>query len=233
MPAGVNFGIVGSGNFNLNNDGRVSFGTVLQGTAVTQNVNVQVSGGFPGVPAVITVPGIQGNQEAIVTGMPNALQVIARTGDPAPGFDGLYHKVVTNNGSLVMNNAGDILFQSDTTPFAAGATIGSVGQLLATVPTGPSVLWGWSQSYGLLPMFYTGQSVEVDPGIFKTVSQFSVHNADNGDGGSSGLNDNGTFVVSLAFTDNSWAYVTAQIPAPSTGAMALLGLGMLGRRRRK
>lgn len=231
MPAGVNFGNVGAANFNINNSGRVSFGNFMQGPGVITTANAQLAG-FP--PTSVLTPGVMGNDVAIITGPANNLQVIARSGDLAPGMGGLHHKITANNGSLLMNNNGDILFQSDTTPYAAGESIGVAGGPLSSIlADGPTVLWGWTQSYGLLPMFYTGQQIEVETGVFKSIVQMTVTNPDNGDGGSSGLNDNGEFVVSLLFADNTWGYVKAQIPAPGTGVMSVLGLGVLARRRRR
>lgn len=185
---------------------------------------------------LITVPGVQGNADAFIAGPANNLQVIARTGDPAPGFPNLYLSVTTSNGSLIQNNAGEVMFTSALTPYAAGASIGVVGQTpAASVLTTPfnTVLWGWSSGFGLVPLLYGGQMIEVDPGVFKKISTISTNNADNGDGGSSELNDSGIFAVQVTFTDTSYSIIKLQIPAPGTGAMALLGLGALARRRRK
>jgi hypothetical protein len=68
--------------------------------------------------------------------------------------------------------------------------------------------------------------------VFKRLVQWSVSPQDNGDGGAAGLNDSGRFTARLSFDDNTWAVTTLQIPAPSAGVLALMGLGAMGCRRR-
>ncbi|GEM_PF-2322082 len=89
-------------------------------------------------------------------------------------------------------------------------------------------------------MLYVGQQIEVEPGIFKYITQYSLSNTDNGDGSSLGLNDNGQFVAMSRLADTATSttatptlYVVLQIPAPGTGVLALLGLTAISRRRRR
>jgi uncharacterized protein (TIGR03382 family) len=231
-PANTNFGIITTASMSINNGGTILANGSLQGSAVTANVAYQWNQFGDGL---IVSTGVMGSDSAVFAGTATAggLRIIARQGFAAPGTD-LYFGTISTNGTFALNNNGDMLFSTDTTRYAAGATIGVVGMTPAAsvLPGGPTVLWAYSDAYGLLPMVYSGQSVEVETGVFKTISQFNVMATDNGDGGSSGLNDNGTFALKLTFTDSSWAVVTRQIPAPGTGAIALLGLGVMGRRRR-
>jgi MYXO-CTERM domain-containing protein len=53
------------------------------------------------------------------------------------------------------------------------------------------------------------------------------------DGHASGLNDLRQVVFSAKFTDGSSGVFLTTIPAPAGGAVALVGLGLLGTRRRR
>jgi hypothetical protein len=199
---------------------------------VINNVNAQFDFGNP--PRVATT-GVQGNNAAILVGtIDGGFSMIARRGAPAPGTDGLFFNLEPSALNPVLNNNNSFLFDTETTRYMAGETIGVVGETASSIrPAGPRIMYSWSPSYGLVPMIYQGQALEVETGVFKTVSQWNVNALDNGNAGGAGLNDDGVFAARITFTDNSWAVIRMQIPAPGTGMMAMLGLGALARRRRR
>jgi hypothetical protein len=225
----VRVGQISTVNLGINNGGNLLFGTALQGSGVIPKVNVQTD--F--LTGIVTASGNMGNDNMLVYGQPNALTVIARAGDAAPGLTGFYLDVNASSANLCGNNSGDVVFRADTTPYAPGVTIGVVGQPFNGASTvGPAVLYGWNTAFGLVPLMVQGQSVEVDPGVFKTLANFSLLQFGNGDGACQGLNDAGQFVVQCNFTDGTWADIKLQVPTPGVGALALLGLGVASRRRR-
>lgn len=236
LGANVNLGQinVNGSNLSINNSGRFAFGASLQGAGVTQSVFPEVD--FFGFPQLVLSAGLQGDEQAVITGdVATGLNVIARRGDPAPGLPGLRLQIETASLQIALNNNGDILFSTATTPYNIGDTIGVVGEpaLTSILPGGPTLLMGWTQTAGLIPLLATGQQIEVEPGLFKTLSIFSVLGSDNGDGGAGGLNDNGQFAANLFFEDGTWAVTTLFVPAPGAASLAILGFGAFARRRRR
>jgi hypothetical protein len=242
----VHLGTVAGVGMHINNNGQVAFHAFLQSTdstSVTANVSPVTSGGL------VTTPGNGANNTAVFTGMPGgtgptALHMIARTGDPAPGFNGAYLDLSAANNKILLNNAGDVVLTASLTANAGGAgTIGTVGQPLPpTVSFSQTVLYAYNVSYGLVPLIYTGEAVDVGAGSPKYVASFNANSSRNGDGGMLQLNDNGQLVLQVNLSDNpingavtpsSTAYIVLQVPTPGAGAMALLGVGLLARRRRR
>jgi uncharacterized protein (TIGR03382 family) len=252
----VRLGSINTSNLAMNNSGTLAFAATLQGAA-TATVGPVATTYFPppfGLPtpgAPLITPGVMGNDTAIFAGTPGmtgptGLRALARTGDAAPGFTGYYYNVQPSQGSSVLlNNAGDVLFKSQVVNTAAGTEFTINGWQLATgsnYPTQSSIdaLFGYSAALDtIVPMLYVGQSIEVATGVFKYISQYGVNSGDNGDGSSVGLNDDGTFVAWVRLADapggnpTSTSYVVLQIPAPATAVLGLVGLGAMGRRRRR
>jgi hypothetical protein len=249
--ANVRQGTFGSGGLAINNDGKIAYVSSLQGAGVTPTVAPVYTVTFPppfGLPTqgppTIT-PGSFGNDTAIFAGMPGVtgptgLHAIARKGELAPGFGGLAYDIQPSSTTLNgLNNAGDVLFSASVVNKVAGEAIDAYG------PAGGALsfnaLFGYSAALDqTFPMLYRGQSVEVSSGVFKYVLQFAVTATDNGNGSSLGLSDNGQFVAYAQFGDtpsatasSSYGYIVMTIPAAGTGSLSLLGLAVMGRRRRR
>lgn len=253
----VRQGTINGSNMAINNSGVIAYASTLQGSvqatvAPTATITFPPPFGLPTQGPPLITPGVMGNDAAIFLGMPGAggsggLRAIARTGDAAPGFTGMYYNIQPGNGGAVnLNNAGDLLFRCPVVNTAAGTEFTINGWQLAGGSNYPSqwsfsdVLFGYSAALDqVVPMLYVGQQIEVDPGVYKYITQFGVNTTDNGDGSSMGLNDDGTFVAwvrtadTAGGTNNGTAYIVLQIPAPATGVLGLLGVGALARRRRR
>ena len=245
----VHMGGVNASSLHMNNNGMVAFPGGLQSTstgAVQPSVAMDID--FFGDGSVLT-PGVVGNDYAVFAGMPGltgstGLKAIARKGDIAPGFGGTLR--IAFDGSTpnpALNNNGDVVFGSTLTQYAPGTVLGVVGQQ----PPSDSgafinVLWAYNaSSYGLVPLLYTGQAIEVETGVFKYVNQFQQGTAANGDGGVMNLNDAGQLVVWVRLADSpdplasatSTSYIVLQVPSAGTGSLGLLGLAAMARRRRR
>lgn len=236
----VRIGAMQTSSYRFNNGGQYLYTSTLQGSGVTASVAPVYNSIFVGIQNIllsVNTAGTQGNDAAIVTGNVNGgSQIIARTGDPAPGSGGLFFNIEISSAALAMNNNGDVLFNTGLTPYAPGQSIGigGGGPLSSVLPAGAPAMYGWTSSFGLVKLLQIGDVVEVDPGVFKTLASLpTVLQTDNGDGASAGFSDNGQFVVTAQFTDNTQAVIKLTVPAPASAGLAMLGLGVLARRRRK
>lgn len=249
----VHAGSVNASGMRINNGGTIAYYGSLQSTstaAVQPTVALTYNQFGDGL---VTIPGIQGNAEAIFVGTPGlgynaitsptGLHAIARSGDAAVGISGAYINLSGGSTpSLALNNSGDVVFATALTQRAPGSTVGVVGQVPPTDAfQGINVLYDWNPTNGLVPLLYTTQPIEVETGVFKYVSQFSSGTAGNGDGGTMTLNDAGQLVVyvrlsdtpSVTATATSTAYIVLNVPAAGTGSLALVGMGVMARRRRR
>lgn len=227
----VRIGAVNNASVGMNNSGFINAGITLQGESITTGANVLFDFSTP--PKVVT-PGIFGNDLAIIAGTAGNLRMLARRGDPAPGTPGWSFDPEIGSQAVWANNNNQVIFDCSVSPYHVGDAIGVVGQTSAASILGSfRVLYGWSDTFGTVPLMYVGQTLEVDPGVFKTVLQWTIFGESNGDGAGGAFNDNGQFAASVKFTDNSWAVVKLTVPAPSAGGLALLGFGALARRRRR
>lgn len=226
----VRIGTVNNSSTGMNNNGFINAGISLQGEGITVNTSAQFDFSTP--QRVVTA-GRFGNDAAIIAGVAGNLQILARRGDPAPGTPGWSFDPSIGSQSVWANNNNQVIFDSDVTPYRVGDAIGVVGGLASDILSSFRVLYGWTPSTGVVPLMHQGQQIEVDPGVFKTVSQWTIFGESNGDGAGGAFNDAGQFAASVRFTDNSWAVVKLTVPAPSAGALALLGLGAMARRRRR
>lgn len=229
----VRLAATNSASLSMNNTGFVAFAAGLQGENVIISRNTQLDFGNP---QRVVEPGRIGNDAAIIAGTAGNLRTILRDGDNAPGLPGSF-TVEFSSGSItpVLNNLNQILFTVETSPLAVGTQVGTVGQLASELGNrfGPRVLYGWALDFGLVPLLYEGQQVEVETGVFKTLQSWVISNQESGDGGGLGFSDTGKFAVQLKFTDESWGVAALQVPAPGAGAAGLMGLALLARRRRR
>jgi len=160
------------------------------------------------------------NDSGMWGGFAGALNLIIREGDPALG----------TSGAMIDNLVG--------LPYASnnsGHVVISVNLLGGDVTSGVNskILYGYTPGSGLTAIARTGDSFEVSPGVFKTISALTVQGLDNGGGASQSLNDLGYFSLQVSFTDNSQAIVRGYIPAPGVLALGALGSGLTLRRRRR
>jgi hypothetical protein len=213
--------------------GSLSATAAAASQAINNSGSITVATGLQGAGTVAPVSGSQlGNNAAIFSGPAGSLAAVARLGDAAPGFDGGAVYGLSASTVPLLNNNGTVLF---TSPVMTGINSdGTYSGTLASHTTIASALFGWMPgATSSFLVLYSGQSVEVDTGVFKTISSFSVAALGNGDGGVEGLNDSDVFTARLTFTDATWSVVKLQVPAPGTGGLAILGLGVLARRRRR
>lgn len=141
-------------------------------------------------------------------------------------------------GDAALDTAGAVLSNLSGISFASNNN----GQFVITanllggdvVPgTNDRILYGYTPGVGLTTICRMGDSFEVTPGTFKTISQMTVQGVDNGSGASQSLNDLGVIALQLTFTDNSNAIVRTFVPAPGVASLGALGLIVGGLRRRR
>jgi hypothetical protein len=204
----------------MNNSGYMCWAQQLQGSAVTIHVDPQV-----GETGIISAPGVEGNDFAIVVGTPGHLSMLVRQGDPAPGFAGEYFEINHSTIVIALNNANQILFTTHLTTYQTGQAVGVVGHNTVTDIDGRVVLWGWkpglSAPFPILTNcvsgYSTGDSITVDTGVSKAVQSFLLPTNDNGNGGTLGFNDNGQAALSVVFTDGSYGVIKLSVfDPPST-----------------
>jgi hypothetical protein len=188
----------------LNNQGHFTFaGTMTDGGAITTSNDVGL---------------FLGDSSGAGLGT-----LIARGGDLAPGMGGL----LFGNSFLgvVMNNADQIIFQN-TPNDGAGHN-------------GPTTIFAWGPTFGLVNLFSAGNTSLLGANYPLGSNPASYNSTSNGDGGVMCLNDNGLFTFYANSSGAGGAFgvnnvlMVMQIPAPGAGAMALLGLAAIGRRRRR
>jgi hypothetical protein len=131
------------------------------------------------------------NDTGIWTGTPGNLTLVAREGDVAPGTGGLTFGNTTGP-FMCLNGAGQVIFQN-------------------TLSNAQTSLWSWDPVLGLQCVVRNGDSVEVQPGVFKTVGSPGLFNNNNGNGRPLGFNDAGYAAVRLTFSDTSSAMVLVRV----------------------
>ena len=166
-PVGVNYGtFTNSGWPVLNDAGQIAFITELAGTGVNAT-----------------------NDKGIWSGKPNALALVARRGDPAPGTSSGVH--FSDLDYPALNRAGQLAFHSGL----SGSGVGSANDegIWATDPTGALQL-----------IARAGDQLEVTPGVFRTLSDLNFSSTSgNSDGRPSGFNNLGQLAFWAKFTDGS------------------------------
>ncbi|MFO0974191.1 MAG: choice-of-anchor tandem repeat NxxGxxAF-containing protein [Phycisphaerae bacterium] len=145
------------------------------------------------------------NDRAIFLGTPGNIQKVLRKGDPAPGLPGV---TVTGSVTFELTALGD-----------SGQVV-----IMASVSSGGTAVWV-GDATGLTPMLRSGQTVQVSPGVSKTiVSTGGISNRPsptgascNGSGEPVIFNDDGKLLVYLNFTDSSAGLFVAQITNDNDG----------------
>jgi hypothetical protein len=148
------------------------------------------------------------NQYSIWSNSSGSLQLVARSGDSAPGINGKVWRV----GDLMLNDAGQVAFT---------ALLTNPGELF----TGNYSLWAEDKAGIPRLIVRQGGQIEVAPGDFRTVRSFSYrHDVDiNGDNSSYLFNGRGQFAFLANFTDGTQGiFVSDVATVPEPSAVALL-----------
>lgn len=91
---------------------------------------------------------------------------------------------------------------------------------------------GYDPYAGLFRIAAVGQSVEIAPGIWRTISGLTMWGGSgNADGRRSALSDDGLFAFRATFTDGTEAVLSTRLPSP--GGLCLLALGGIWASRRR
>jgi len=134
------------------------------------------------------------------------------------------------------------------TPSVSPGTLGMnvSDQLVAALTfqgSGATAIAGWDPVGGSVLLAYTGQTIEIEPGIFRTIAELSIngHAADVGhrpwssgggeDGAPNAIDSAGRVVFTARFTNNEYAVLVATVPSPGAAALWFLALATVRRRR--
>lgn len=217
----------------INNDGNVAFLAKLAGVGVViendESIWVEDGGGLhliarEGDPApggedygLLYPPALSGNGEVAFGSFLNqgqsgagiykystpagTVQLIAREGMPVPGMPGVTFGRPTFSPSI--NNAGQVAFYASligAPPFQ---------------PSGDSV-WVTSPNGDLTPVVVKGQTMEVSPGVFRTVSACGSYLVATGCAAQNGqtyqLNNSGQLCITVNLSDGTNAIYVASFP---------------------
>jgi hypothetical protein len=136
------------------------------------------------------------DDSGVWVGTPGNLELVMREGDPAPGLPGEFLGS-TMGMAMQFNEQGQVLINNSPTG-----------------GSGMTALYAWTPGVGLQLVAHGGDSVEVTPGVFKSVSSFGGIQFNNGDGNPLGLNANGTVALKVTFTDTTGSVLTVQLAQP-------------------
>jgi hypothetical protein len=137
------------------------------------------------------------NDGAIFVGAPGSLQLAVREGDVVPGSGGTltFDSMVSVSQSL--NGLGQVVW---------------AGRLL---PTMIQATWSWDAGNGLREVYRSDETVEVQPGVFKTgngTNPSSTGGFNNSNGTALNFSNDGMFCGTIGFLDNTRALFTVQVP---------------------
>jgi hypothetical protein len=151
------------------------------------------------------------NDSGLWTGTPGDLHLVVREGQTMPGTGGSLAGSFSST-PVYFNDLGQILFNVS---LAGGTVTGN--SLWAFIPGSPD----------LIPVVLNGDTIEVTPGVFRTVNgYFGVQN-NNGDGASLVFGHDGRIGLRVNFTGSMNAIMTLQLPAPVGGEAFCFGDGSL------
>jgi hypothetical protein len=216
---------------------------------------------------------------AVVRASADALNIVAKTGDPKPGFPGQFFSTTelqyarttlsasglvafpdqSRRGVFVGTSIDDLslMFGPDIpiwptglgTPLIYPYSLGvnTSNQIVAAFSFEGSTtrgIAGWDPEHGYVLLAYTGQTVEIAPGVFRTILQLGLSglfsdpwspvgspSGGGEDGLPNSLDDAGRVVFAARFTNGESAVLVATIPAPA--GVGVLALGLLAMRRRR
>lgn len=170
------------------------------------------------------------NNNGLWASRAGVIEAIALEGAPAPGLGPGVNLGFTNTTSFSVPNAHDMIA---TQLELSGPNVTSDSD---------RALFIWDPLGGLRSVVREGQAFEVAPGDFRTIQYIEVAagsksfvgtgNYESGIGSSSScLNDAGTLVFSLRFTDSTEGVFSVLVPSPSAGIP--LAVLLLRRRPRR
>jgi hypothetical protein len=102
---------------------------------------------------------------------------------------------------------------------------------------------GWDPVLGNILIAHTGQTMEIEPGVYRTIAELSINgfhldpwyqpvlSGGGEDGLPNSLDSTGRVVFAVRFTNNQSAVLVATIPAPGTAALCTIILCAFRRRR--
>jgi hypothetical protein len=199
LPSGATFTsiLTGSNDVMLNNEGDVAFLATVSGPGITS-----------------------ANNTGLWVGERGSLELVARTGDHAPGTPNGVTFSTFSGATLLLNDAGQIAIRAGLT----GTGVNNTNNL---------GIWATDRSGILRLIARTGDLLEISPGEFRTIASDSSAfpnfwgGAGNNDGRRSSFNDLGELVFRAGFSDgSSGIFVSdlATVPEPSIIALALSGV---------
>ena len=185
-----------------------SFGTPV----INDTGQVAFSASFNGGTGITSA-----NNSGIFSEGLGALSLIAQKGEQAPGLP-----------------AGVTI-----TSFGAGIDLNSQGDLAFSgfLSTGGSAVFGQDLSGSVDVLLYTGESLQISPGVFGNVSGFTLVTASGGeDGRAIGWNNAETFASAVQFNtggviSSAQVELTAVVPEPKSLAILALATPLLLKRR--
>ena len=127
------------------------------------------------------------NDTGIWTGTAGNLQLVAREGEPVPGMPGLEFGNLSG-WSMHLDDLGQLLMSmplfDPLTQLSAGHT-----------------LWSWDPESGLRLALQSGDQIEMQPGVMKTISTWSMLQFNNGGGAALSFNHDGQVGVRFNMSD--------------------------------
>lgn len=177
LAGGEMFGVTGGSSLTCNDLGQVAFINTMTGPSVTSS-----------------------NDSSIWLGSAGNLTMLAREGDPVPGFAGYtFAAINTGSNNPLLNGRGDVLFQASITDGVNFRTI----------------LFGHTPQHGLRAMLLDTDTFTTSQGTGAWTGLSSTAGFNSGDGGQSMFNNQGDFVYRPSFA----APVTAAILRGHLGSM--------------
>ncbi len=159
---------------------------VFNDASVTMNNNGDVC-----FQAAFSGPGVLATDDSgAFTTKGGSVQLVVREGDLGPGTTWTFGTVTSF--SIMQNGAGQILFNNSMT----------------TGGTPVSTYWGWTQGAGLQLIVAGGDSIEVQPGVFKSATTSGGIQFTNCNGRPLTFHDDGRISHRLSFNDGTSANLT-------------------------